>query len=266
VRRIKGQAAGPDLVYLDLQHAAEAEIIPASQQLSGIDWSPQADVLVFSALRAGAVTGGAEDLYRVDPNGQNSSDLSCASAGTGAIPTCDPSPTAGSCSCKMLERRPRIDPSGSVAVYQRVDTTGLGQIFVFENSLTKLQVTSGGTPGPSLRGTPFVVGTDADPAYSPDGQSIVFRRLTGLGQGGLGTWDIMTVHADGSAPFVVATGPLYRGAPDWGTPGLVFAETDLGTGTTSLVAVQPDGSGRHTLLSQAAGFNLSFPRWLPGAP
>ncbi len=252
VRRVKASTPGTALVYLDLQQSAEAEIIPASQQVSGIDWSPQADVLVYSAFRS----TGVEDLYRVDPNGQNAADLSCATSGGVGTLGCDPT---------IRERRPRIDPTGNVAVYERTDATGRGQIYIFQTSANKIPVTTGGTPGAPLPGTPYLVGSDADPTYSRDGGSIVFRRLTGLGNGGLGTWDVLTVHTDGTALAVLATGPLFRGAPDWGTQGIVFAETDAGAATTSLVVVQPDGSGRRVLLTQPLGFNLGFPRWLPAA-
>ncbi|HXB53756.1 MAG TPA: hypothetical protein VN461_03170 [Vicinamibacteria bacterium] len=252
VRRVKTTTPGTALVYIDLQKAAEAEIIPASQQVSGIDWSSQGDVLVYSALRS----PGLDDLYRVDPNGQNAADLSCTTAGTTGTLPCDPT---------IRERRPRIDPTGNVAVYERIDATGRGQIYIFQNSANKIQVTSGGTPGAALPGTPYVIGSDADPAYSPDGGSVVFRRLTDLGSGGLGSWDVLTVHSDGTALAVLATGPLYRGAPDWGTAGIVFAETDAAAATTSLVVVQPDGTGRHVILTQPSTFNLGFPRWLPAA-
>ena len=36
----------------------------------------------------------------------------------------------------------------------------------------------------------------------------------------------MTVHNDGTGLATIATGPGYRGAPDWGVKGIVFAETD----------------------------------------
>jgi hypothetical protein len=58
------------------------------------------------------------------------------------------------------------------------------------------------------------------------------------------------------------SGPAYRGAPDWGAQGIVFAEGDPATGAYSLVVVQPDGSGRRTVLSLGPGFLLSNPRWL----
>jgi Tol biopolymer transport system component len=252
VRRAKAGTPGAALVYIDLQQSAEAEIIPAAAQISGIDWSSQGDVLVYSAIR----TAGVEDLYRVDPNGQNAADLSCTTSGTAGTLGCDPT---------IRERRPRIDPTGNVAVYERIDATGRGQIYIFQNTTAKIPVTTGGTPGAALPGTPYVVGSDADPAYSPDGGSLVFRRLMGIGNGGLGTWDVLTVHTDGTGLGVLATGPRFRGAPDWGTGGIVFAETDAAAATTSLVVVQPDGSGRRAVLTQASAFNLGFPRWLPAA-
>jgi hypothetical protein len=252
VRRVKASTPGAALVYIDLQQSAEAEIIPGGAQVSGIDWSSQGDVLVYSAIRV----AGVDDLYRVDPNGQNAADLTCITSTTPGTVGCDPT---------IRERRPRIDPTGNVAVYERIDATGRGQIYIFQNTMNKIPVTTGGTPGAALAGTPYVVGSDADPAYSPDGGSIVFRRLTALGNGGLGTWDVLTVHTDGTGLAVLATGPLFRGAPDWGTAGIVFAETDAGAATTSLVVVRPDGSGRHVVLTQALTFNLGFPRWLPAA-
>jgi Tol biopolymer transport system component len=251
LRQVQAGAPGAALVYMDLERSASAIIVPATQQVSGVDWSSQGDVLVYSAFRV----GGVDDLFRIDPNGQNAADLSCSST-AGSLTTCDPT---------IRERRPRIDPTGSVAVYERIDASARGQIYIFQNTISKQQVTTGGTPGAALPGTPYIVGSDADPTYSPDGLSIVFRRLTGLGNGGLGTWDILTIHIDGTGLQVVVTGALARGAPDWGPLGIVFAETDGVGASTSLVVVQPDGTGRRVLLTQPSGFNLGFPRWLPAA-
>ena len=63
----------------------------------------------------------------------------------------------------------------------------------------------------------YIVGADADGAYSPDGRAFVFRRLTGTGVAPYGTWDLLTGSADGTPPVVIASGAVYRGAPDWGT-------------------------------------------------
>ncbi|HXY42158.1 MAG TPA: hypothetical protein VEQ10_20955, partial [Vicinamibacteria bacterium] len=115
-----------------------------------------------------------------------------------------------------------------------------------------------------LAGTLYVVGCDADPDFSPDGNSIVFRRLTGIGNGGLGTWDLMTMKSDGTAQQVILTGAVYRGAPDWGKTGIVFVETDAAAELSRLVAVQPDGSGRQVLREEPAAFGMMSPRWAPG--
>ena len=110
------------------------------------------------------------------------------------------------------------------------------------------------------------MGADADPVFSPDGLSVAFTRLTGTGNGGLGTWDLLTLKADGaSTPAVIATGPLYRGAPDWGSRGILFVETDAATSRSQLVLVQPDGSGRTVLRTEDASSRMGSPRWLPGS-
>jgi hypothetical protein len=136
-------------------------------------------------------------------------------------------------SLNVRERRARLDPFGRTAVFEPLD------------------------------GTPYVVGADADPAFSPDGTLVVFRRLTGTGNGGLGTWDlIVTSGAAGAVPRTIATGPLFRGAPDWGRSGIVFVETEAQSSRSQLVVVQPDGSGRTVLRSEASSFRMGSPRWL----
>jgi Tol biopolymer transport system component len=124
-------------------------------------------------------------------------------------------------------------------------------------------VTTGGDSGAPLPGTPYVVGSDADPDYSADGRSVVFRRCTGTGNGGVGTWDIMTVRLDGTGLTTLVTGPAYRGAPDWGAKGIAFPETDVAAGATRLVVIQADGSGRQASVTLGSSFDISYPRWLP---
>ena len=106
-------------------------------------------------------------------------------------------------------------------------------------------------------GTLYFVGADADPDFSPDARSVVFRRLTATGNGGLGTWDVLTTSTDGSGLSVVASGPAFRGAPDWGPQGIVFAEVDVAAGTSQLVVIQPDGSGRRAIVSLPADVEIS---------
>jgi Tol biopolymer transport system component len=233
------EADGQALLVTDLSRAVEGPLFPQSQLISGVDWSAGGDVLVYN----GVGEGGIDDLFRVDPNGENNRNLTN--------------------SADVRERRPRIDPTGSVAVYERIEADGKGRIFIFQSTLTQVPVTAGGPGTATLPGTLYVVGADADPDYAPDGRSIVFRRLTGTGNGGLGSWDVLTVRTDGSAQAVVASGPEFRGAPDWGPEGIVYNEVDPIAATSELVVVQPDGTGRRSLLSIPAVLEITNPRWLP---
>jgi hypothetical protein len=232
------EADGQSLLMSDLSRGVEGLLFPQSQEVSGVDWSAVSEVLVYSAQGA----DGNDDLFRVDPNGQNNRNLTASPA--------------------VRERRPRIDPTGSIAVYERIEADGKGQIFIFNSTQNQGRVTSGGPGTAALPGTLYVVGSDADPDFSPDGQSIVFRRLTDVGTGARGSWDVLTVRTDGSGLEVVASGPAFRGAPDWGPEGIVFAEVDEAAGTSQLVVVQANGSGRRAIVSAPAAVEVSHPRWL----
>lgn len=249
------------LVYVDLANQVEAVLVAADQRVTGADWSPVPvakptdDILVYSAQG-----DGGEDLFKTTPvrptadNAQQTVNLTCPGASGAATPVCD---------TRIRERRPRIDPTGNVAVFERIDATGKGRIFIFQSSSSLIPVTSGGPGSEPLAGTPYIVGSDADPAYSPDGQSVVFRRLASTGNGGRGAWDVMSVRIDGSGLNVIASGPFWRGAPDWGLDGIVFPERDPATGAVGLVLIQADGSGRRDVVSLAPGFSLDAPRFLP---
>lgn len=244
------------LVYVDLAGGGTAELVPSSAHASGLDWSRAADTLAYSAVG----TSGIEDIFRTDvvrpttDNQQNTQNLTCLEPGNTAGITCDPT---------VADRRPRIDPTGSTAVYERIPAGLKGDIYVFQTAAQQTLLAAAGPGTEPLAGTPYKVGSNADPAYSPDGASVVFRRLTATGSGGIGSWDLLTTRSDGSTePVVILTGSAYRGAPDWGAQGIAFAEGDPATGQYSLVVIQPDGSGRRTVLSLPSGFLLSNPRWL----
>jgi Tol biopolymer transport system component len=236
--RAKAGVNGIALVYDDLTRGVEADLVPAANTVTGIDWAASGDVLAYSGLG----TGGLEDLFRADPNGANGANLTQTAT--------------------VRERNPRIDLATSVVAYERIEAGGKAEVFIFVTGTQQARVSPEGPGGALLPGTPYLVGSDADPAFSPDTSSLVFRRLTGIDASGLGTWDIVTAKNDGTGFTTIATGPVYRGAPDWGAGGIVYPEIDTAAGTASIVLVQPDGSGRKVLYSQGSKFALSAPRWL----
>src|SRR5262245_43182638 len=224
------------LYFMDLARSVE-QVIFARRRIEFADWSRDGSFLLYSS-----VTGqtGNEDMFTAGPDGTNEQNLTD--------------------SLNVRERSGRIDPSGRTAAFERIDVDGVSRIYLFRET----PITSGTTTGPALPGTPYLVGSDASPTFSPEGTSVVFRRLTGVGNGGLGTWDLMVIAlASGATPRTLVTGPLFRGAPDWGTGGIVYVETDAATGQSQLVKMQADGSGRTVLRTEDAGFRMGAPRWLP---
>ena len=235
-------ADGAALVVTDLERGVQGGLVPAEARVSGFDWGPAGDLLVFSALGDPAA-GGPDDLFRIDPNGQNVRNLSSTTA--------------------IVERRPRMHPSGTALVYERIEPGQKGQIWIFQAANAQSRITSGGAGSEALPNTAYVVGSDADPAFSPDGRHIVFRRLRALGASGLGIWDIARVANDGSGLTVLTTGSVYRGAPDWGAQGISFQETDPSTSRSHIVVISPDGTNRRVLITAASTVEVNFPRWLP---
>jgi hypothetical protein len=238
------EAGANALYFMDLSRSVE-QILVSKRRVEAADWSPDGTFLLYST--AGPTTPN-EDLFTSDATGANEQDLSN---------TLD-----------VRERSPRIDPFARTAVYERICSVGsdpctdpgVSRITLFSTTA----LTSGPATGPALPGTPYLVGSDASPTFAPDGTSIVFRRLTGTGIGGLGSWDIMVMSlAAGATPQTLVTGALFRGAPDWGKAGIVYVETDDPAGTSSLVLIQPDGSGRTVLRSEPAAYQMASPRWLP---
>jgi hypothetical protein len=223
------------LYFMDLSRSVES-VIFARRRVDSADWSQDGTFILFTSPNAQTSN---EDLFTSQPDGKEEQNLTE--------------------SLDVRERHARLDPFGRTAVFERIDDTGVSRIYLFRET----PLTSGPAAGPALPGTPYVVGSDADPAFAPDATEILFRRLTGVGNGGLGTWDILatTGTASGSTR-TLASGPVYRGAADWGAGGIVFVETDAAAGRSELVVIQPDGSGRRVLRSESSAFRMAAPRWL----
>lgn len=227
------------LYFMDLDRGVETVIV-ARRRVTGVDWSTSDAFLIYSATDE----TGNEDLYTVAPNGDQDSPLTT---------TLD-----------VHERNPRLHPQGISAVFEASDATHLGGVAVVLSDGSTAFVTPGGAPGAEpLPGTPYVVGSDADPVFSPDAGSLAFRRLSATGNGGLGVWDLYTYSSIDSEPQLLeGGGNVFRGAPDWGPDGIVFVETDVAASESRLVVVQPDGSGRTVLHVENSAYGMASPRWL----
>jgi hypothetical protein len=246
VRRVTADTNGDGLlndsdnaefVFIDLLGNSETVYAPSSAVVTGIDYAITGTDIAYSA----AGSGGLSDLF----------DLS-----TSAVTA----PTDITNTPTISERRPRFDATGSVVAFEFITSGHPNSIYLFDTSGNEDPVdigTAGGTP---LPGTPYVVGGDADPAFAPGGSQIVFRRLTGI-PNAQGSWDL--IITTGTSTTTLATGPLYRGAPDWGANGILYVETDPTLGTSSIITVAPDGSGRKVLYTAPAGYTIANPRWLP---
>ena len=135
------------------------------------------------------------------------------------------------------------------------------EVWIFSSSLNQTQITTGGATGARLPGTFYLVGSDAGPDYSPDGNTLVFRRLTSTSVRG-GTWDLLTVPIAGGTPTVIVSGPQFRSDPDWSKEGIVFSESNPSTGGTDVVVLDPaTGSGK-VVQSFAPGVSAGAARWI----
>jgi hypothetical protein len=232
-------ADGESLRIVDLSRAVEGELVPGNAHVTGADWSPGEEILYYSA----AATATDDDLYQITSNGQSNQNLTSTTA--------------------LRERRPRFNLSGTALAFERIDATGRGQIWI-ATSLGLRTLTPNGTAGEALANTPYVVGSEADPVFSPDARLLLYRQLVATGNGGLGQWSLMTIRTDvaNATPTpLVSGGGAYRGAPDWNATGIVFVETVSGSGP-QLVFVDATGGARRVLMTAGAGFEIAFPHWL----
>ena len=229
------------LLLVDLARQIEGPFLPEGWNTSSVDWASDGSFLIHTS----SPDGSADDLYQIDSNAQNNQRILLT-------------PT-------VRERGARLNAAITRVVYERIDglNSGKSEIWIFASSVVQTKLTDSGITGAELTGTLYLVGSDAGPDYSPDGGSVVFRRLTSNGVAG-GAWDILTVPVTGGTPRVLVSGPQFRSNPDWSKDGIVFAEANLSTGGTDIVVVDPATGGRRVLQSFANGFKAIAPRWIAG--
>ncbi len=234
-------ADAAELIVADLTRGVQAPVIREMWDVNGVGWFGDTEI-VFSATVTGQQS---ENLFVMSFDGTNRTALTDDAA----------SPTR--------ERRPTFGHAGQAVVYERIESDGKGTLWAFPQAI---QVTFGGPGSDPLPGTPYVVGCDADPVFAPDDSAIAFRRLSAVSGDGRGRWAIMTVLTlpddDGTYEIrEVLPGDRYRGAPDWGSGGILFEE-GAADGSTELVVVQADGSGRRVVGRTDSSHAATYPHWL----
>lgn len=103
-----------------------------------------------------------------------------------------------------------LSPDGQTVLY-RASSSSYSDV----GTLYTLPIIGTGAPKPLIN---YSAGTDAEPAWSPDGTKIAFRRRVPNGTLN-GNDDIYVVKADGSGARAVASMPAYDFKPIWSPDG-----------------------------------------------
>lgn len=103
---------------------------------------------------------------------------------------------------------------------------------------------------------PETGGSNANPAWSPDGQRLAFASDRD------GEWNIYVMNADGSG-LVRLTSGGYNDEPAWSPDGKTIAFTRLQDGSAGIFAVNAEGGTDLRVVVNRPGYD-AMPAWLPG--
>jgi Tol biopolymer transport system component len=176
-------------------------------------WSPDGRMLAFGSH----ARGGPRDVYVMNADGTGLLNLTPGPGGGEAL--------SWSPDGRKIGFRSLRDGSGEIYVVN-VDGTGLRRL----THLTRNPVSSGGT-------------TWSAPAWSPDGQRILFVRV---GWGNSNS-EILVMNADGSRQRNLTRNPASDGDPVWSPDGKKILFVSKRDGHGEVYVMNADGSGQRNL-------------------
>jgi Tol biopolymer transport system component len=176
-------------------------------------WSPDGRMIAFGSH----ARGGPRDVYVMNADGTGLLNLTPGPGGGEAL--------SWSPDGRKIGFRSLRDGSGEIYVVN-VDGTGLRRL----THLTRDPVSSGGT-------------TWSAPAWSPDGQRILFVRI---GWGNSNS-EILVMNADGSRQRNLTRNPAPDGDPVWSPDGRKILFVSKRDGYGEVYVMNADGSGQRNL-------------------
>ena len=185
-------------------------------------WSPDGARIVFTSWR-----DGDPNIYLMEADGSNPRPL-----------TSDPG----------NDRSARFSPDGTRIAFVS-ERNGNAEIYVMD---------ADGSNPVNLTRDP--ASEDLDPAWSPDGGTLVFASTRGTAVPDV-RFSLWTMSADGSALAPVPIAGEGR-SPDWSPDGSRIVYTSLrGADDAEIVSIRPDGSDPRNL-TRRGGID-ELPRWSP---
>ncbi len=228
-------AAGRDGSGLrQLTHAPEDDETPV--------WSPDGKTILF-ARRLGEGREAQLDIFAMDAGGGNLRNLSNH-------------PDA-------QDDHHKFSADGKRIIFNSSRATPVSALSddEFENYGWEYDIWVMDADGKNQRPLVELHGWDTYPSFSPDGETILWRRVL---EDGVRNSEIFIAPADGLSPKNISTHPAFDGYPAWSPDGkwIVFASNRDSDGDTfRLYAMRPDGSDIRQLTDPAPGVEDVRPAW-----
>ena len=241
---------------IDLESDTAKEITGFSA-VNSPDWSANNEI-IFAANQPGTIN---TDIFKMDEHGENIQNLTNTN--------------------KYFENDPSWSEDGKQIAYNMgefVTPEGLaegsfiaaiGDLWVMDNNgdNKKKVVSFDGDENCSDYSDNFCQGLPADPAFMPDGNSIVYEKLLSTAENnGSGCWNIFSASLSGLDHTIINltnNATAYQVVPHASEEGIIFHEVDVDKPFYGLVMINLDGSNRKIIIDNSnCEYYLGAASWL----